>query len=327
MPRGEPLLRQWNLLKNLQANYYGLSADELADRLGCSKRQVQRDLNLLMEIGFPVFHEARDFGKRFWRLCTKAFDEDGLLLSVTEMVSLFVGQQLLAPLAGTQFGDGLGTALEKIKALLPKRALEHFRGLDETLMVKQAARHDYSGQDKEIRILNRAITECGVLKVRYHSASRGREFETELHPYGLVFFGSSLYVIGLLAAYEEVRTLKVDRVRGLQQTGRAFERPWDFSLKSYLDGSFGVFAPGKLQTIEVRFTGWAATNVREHEWHPSQKIVSDKDGELVAKFDLSDTTEFKRWVLGFGKYAVVLQPPTLAGEIASELSAAARRYV
>ena len=39
------------------------------------------------------------------------------MLSVTEMLSLFLVQQLLAPLAGTQFGDALVCALDKINWL------------------------------------------------------------------------------------------------------------------------------------------------------------------------------------------------------------------
>ena len=32
MSRGEPLIRQWNLLKTIQANYFGIAADELAQQ-------------------------------------------------------------------------------------------------------------------------------------------------------------------------------------------------------------------------------------------------------------------------------------------------------
>ena len=34
MARGEPLIRQWNLIKALQAHHFGISADELAARVG-----------------------------------------------------------------------------------------------------------------------------------------------------------------------------------------------------------------------------------------------------------------------------------------------------
>ncbi len=326
MPRAEPLIRQWNLMRLLQDTRYGLGADELAKRLGCSVRQVKRDLSVLTEVGFPVDFDERDFGKRFWTLEPSAVDPSNVLLSVTEMISLFLSRQLLAPLAGTQFGDGLGSALEKIKTILPQKALVHFRGLDERLFVKSMPGHDYSAQDKEIRIINQAIKDSRVLKVRYHSAHSGRDYEWRVHPYGIVLFGMSLYCVGYVPERGEVRTLKVERLRGVSVTGQAFERPYDFSLHDYLHGSFGIFTPGRRQTVRVRFTDWAATNVREITWHPSQKILEDDDSRLVAQFKLSDTTEFKRWVLGFGRHATVLAPTELAEEIADELAAAGAAY-
>jgi predicted DNA-binding transcriptional regulator YafY len=326
MARGEPLIRQWNLLKALQAHRFGLGGDELAERLECNKRTVQRDLNILQQSGFPISFEQRDFGKRFWTLAPNFIQREELMLSVTEVLSLFLSRQILSPLAGTQFGDGLGTALEKIKALMPAKALGYFEDLDANLLVKTVAQHDYSGQDKEIRILNQAMADSRVLKIRYRSASQGKVIETEFHPYGLVFFGLSLYCIGYLAAYEEVRTLKVSRFQGVQMTAETFEKPETFSLRAYTHGSFGVFSPGKFQTIRARFSGWAATNVREHQWHPSQKIVKDGAAGLVATFELSDTTEFKRWLLGFGRHVVVQTPRALANELKAEFRAACGSY-
>ena len=331
MARGESLIRQWNLLKALQAHRFGVGTEELAARLECSKRQVQRDLNVLQQVGFPISFEERDFAKRFWKLAPSFIEREELMLSVTEMLSLFLARQLLVPLAGTQFGDGLGTALDKIKAILPKRTLAYFADIAETLLVKSVGHHDYAGHDKEIRILNQAIDEERVVRVRYKSASRGRVQDVCYQPYGLVFFGTNLYVIGHLEEYGEVRTLKVSRLLGVELTAKRFVRPADFSLKAYTDGSFGIFAPGKLQTVKVRFTGWAATNVREHRWHPSQKIVKDstdpKGGDFViATFDLSNTTEFRRWLLGFGRHAVVLKPEALREEIRAEFCAACAGY-
>ena len=322
MSRGEPLYRQWNILRALQANHFGLCAEELSERIGCSKRQVQRDLKILQEVGFPVWFEDRDFGKRFWRVKWQQVEGDKLMLSMTETISLFLSQQLLVPLAGTQFGDGLATAIDKIKAFLPNKALGYFQDLGAMLLVKNVARHDYSGQDKEIRIINQAIADSKALKVHYHSASQGRDIETHFHPYGMVFFGASLYCIGFMPLYGEIRTLKVDRFKGVEMTGQRFERPADFSLAAHVKGGFGIFSSGKPRTIKVRLTGWAATNVREHQWHPSQRILKDcrSNGEdcVVATFELSDTTEFKRWLLGFGRHAVVQAPTDLATELKAE---------
>ena len=79
-------------------------------------------------------------------------------------------------------------------------------------------------------------------------------------------------------------------------------------------------------TPSREFAGWAATNVRETQWHPSQKIVTDDGQTLRATFELGNTVEFKRWLLGFGRQARVLAPQNLVDDIREELQAAAGRY-
>lgn len=324
MPRGDNLFRQWQLIKALQSFRFGASIDELAARLECNRRTVQRDLIVLQEF-FPLSFEVRDGGKRFWKLAANVVESEQLQLSMTEMLSLFLSQQLLLPLSGTQFGDGLQTAIQKIRAILPPQALGYFEGLDKSFFIKNLANHDYSGQDKEIRILNDAILKQTVVRVTYRSATQGKETTTEFHPYGMVLLHASLYCIGYLASYGEVRTLKVARIKGLTTLGKNFDRPADFSLAGHFQGAFGVFQTGTKQRIKVTFTGWAATNVREMQWHPSQQIIKDDDQKVVAQFELGNTVEFKRWVLGFGRHARVMQPNSLAEDIMQEHLAAAQQ--
>jgi predicted DNA-binding transcriptional regulator YafY len=325
MARGEALFRQWELLKTLQAHRFGLDLDALAERLECTRRTVQRDLDALGDL-FPIQYQRRDFGKRFWHLSPRFIESEKLQLSLPEMLSLYLSQQLLAPLAGTPFGDGLATALEKIKAILPAEALDYFAGLDEAFVIKNLAREDYSGMGEQIKCLNEAIQHEQVVRIEYHSASQNRTVTTQLHPYGMVLLAASLYCIGYLAEYDEVRTLKVSRFQSVRPTGRSFEKPADFSLSAHMAGSFGVFSPGRTRTVRVAVTGWAATNVREQRWHESQRIVEDGAEQLLVEFRLDSTVEFKRWILGFGRFARVLQPDDLAGEIRDELRAAAEGY-
>jgi predicted DNA-binding transcriptional regulator YafY len=149
---------------------------------------------------------------------------------------------------------------------------------------------------------------------------------SELHPYGMVLLHASLYCIGYLACYDEVRTLKVTRIKGLTRLEKTFEKPEDFSLAGHFHGAFGVFQTGKKQRIRIEFTGWAATNVREMQWHPSQKIVKDSKDAVVATFELGNTVEFKRWLLGFGPAAKVLGPSSLVADIARDLEQASDHY-
>ncbi len=325
MARGESLFRQWKLLQTLQQSRYGMDLDELASRMETSRRTVQRDIAALSEL-FPMACEARDFGRKFWRLTSPVATGERLPMTLTEMISLYLSQQLLAPLAGTPFGEGLDTALQKIKTLLPTRALDYFRDMDGALLVKPMVHEDYGPRSAEISALNDAIIHHRVVRVTYHSASQARDVTSELHPYGIVMLASSLYCVGYLAEYDEVRTLKITRLREVSPTGESFEKPPTFSLDKHTRGSFGVFGPGRVETIRVRLTGWAATNLRENSWHPSQTITGDEGDAVTVEFELSSTVEFKRWLLGFGRHARVLSPASLAAEVRDELQESLAEY-
>ncbi|MFP4355487.1 MAG: helix-turn-helix transcriptional regulator [Phycisphaerae bacterium] len=325
MARGETLFRQWELLKTLQAHRFGLDQHELARRLECTRRTVQRDLDTLKDL-FPIRYEQRDFGKRYWKLAGHFIESEKLQLSLPEMLSLYLSQQLLEPLAGTPFGDGVATAIEKIKAILPAEALNYFAGLDEAFLIKNLAREDYTGMAEQIRTLNEAILDRRIVRVEYNSASQGRSVVSLLHPYGMVLLSASLYCIGYLAEYDEVRTLKVSRLESVHPTGKSFTKPEGFSLASHTAGSFGIFGPSARRDIRVRFTGWAATNVREQTWHDTQEICDEDEEGLTCRFRLDNTVEFKRWVLGFGRFARVIEPAELAEDIAAELAAAVENY-
>jgi predicted DNA-binding transcriptional regulator YafY len=325
MARGDALYRQWELLRTLQSRRRGIGIDELAERLEVNRRTVQRDLEVLATL-FPVESQAGEFGKKFWRVRTETGGTGELQMTFTEMLSLHLSSQLLAPLAGTPFGDGLDSALGKLRAVLPTRSLNYFRDLDDALHCKSMVHADYTEHRQQIAALNRAIVHREAVRITYHSASQGREITSRFCPYGVVLLASSLYVIGHLDRYDEVRTLKVTRIGQVEETGEVFDRPADFSLADHTAGAFGVFGPGQRRRIRVRFAGWAATNLRENTWHPSQTITEDNGGSLTAEFELSSTVEFKRWLLGFGSCAKVLAPAELAQEIAEELRGAASLY-
>ena len=69
-----------------------------------------------------------------------------------------------------------------------------------------------------------------------------------------------------------------------------------------------------------------ARYVEESRWHPSQKLTRQKDGSLLAEFDLSSTEEIKGWILSFGRHAVVEEPEELRCEMEEELRQIVRNY-
>ena len=339
MARGKQILRQWNLLRMLQTRGQGMSLHDLAGQSGVSERTIQRDFELLHELGLPVDHEEDAYGKRFWRLPHNFFETGSLVLSLTEAISLHLAEHLFAPLTGTLFADGLLSVRGKVRSLISAQVLEHFRGLDEVVYVRRTGVTDYSKHADTIRTLAEAAQKGRVVEFRYRGLWRPDDYTTPVDPYGLVLYEGDLYLVGRSHRAKAIRIFKVTRIENVATTEQAFDRPPQFSLEEHFRNSFGIVRTGK-QPIEVvvHFTGPAAALVAERVWHESQRVewlasehtlFEELDGEhqtLQATFKLADLVEFKRWIKGFGADAEVMKPKTLRQELRDELHAALRLY-
>lgn len=339
MARGDQLLRQWNLLRTLQTRGEGVALRELADQLGVVERTIQRDLELLQELGFPVSFDVDEIGRRFWRMPPDFFRNTPLSFSVTEAISLHLAGHFFRPLTGTLFADGLNRILGKIRSILPSAALEHFAGLEEAIHVRSLGAVNYADQSETLQCLFEAARNLTSVQITYRSLWRKTTYETSLDPYGIVIYEDDLYVLGFSHRAAALRVFKVARIQAAFTTTAQFQRPEGLSLESAFRDSFGIMkVDGEPVEIVVRFEGAIAQLVEEREWHPSQRnqwlsredslfeIDAADSNELIATFRLTSVVEFKRWILSFGDKAEVLRPSHLRNEIREELSAAAARY-
>ncbi len=339
MSRGEQILRHWNLLRTLQTRGQGLPLRDLAHEFEVSERTIQRDFETLQEVGMPVEYDEDEFGRRYWRLPHDFFASGPLVVSLTEAISLHLADSLLAPLSGTHLADGLTSILNKIRSLLPDKALDYFRQLDEIVHVRRVGQTDYTRHADTVRLLVEATRNRETLDVFYHSLWRDEVYETCFDPYGVVYFEGDLYALGHSHKAGATRVLKVPRIREVQTTSRLFSRPSGFKLETHFRNTFGIVrSSGRPAEVVVRFTGPVANVVEERLWHETQQLEwhspertlfeqhPDEAGVLIATFRLSDFTELKRWLKGFGRHAEVLKPAELRDEMRDELLAAAGLY-
>lgn len=339
MSKDQPINRHWNLLRTLQTRGEGIPLAHLAAECGVSDRTIQRDLDKLQELGFPITYQEDDYGKRYWSMPHDYFRSGALNLSLTEAVSLHLAQRLFAPLAGTHFAEGLESLLKKIHSLVPARALDYFSGLGETLHVRPFAATDYSRCREAIHVLDRGAQDGRSVEVEYHSLWRDDTYTTLYDPYGLVLHLDDIFAVGLSHRATAVRIFKASRVLAARLTERTFDRPDDFDLERFFRSSFGIIQPTHEPIeITVQFNGVAAAVVEERIWHDSQKLewlpsepnLFDRDpgdsGALIATFRLAEVIDFKRWLKGFGDQAVVLAPQWLRDTIRDELLSAAGQY-
>lgn len=339
MARGEQVLRQWNLLRALQTRGMGVPLRELAEECGVTERTIQRDFEVLEELGFPIEHDEDEHGKRYWRLPKDFFRTGPLVLGLTEAVSLHLAEHLFAPLGGTLFADGLASVLAKIRSLIPARALEYFRSLDQTICVRATGHSDYARHAEDIRVLTDAAQRSRVVEVTYRPLWRPDEYTTRFDPYGLVYYEGDLFVVGRSHRASAIRVFKVTRIVRAVATDEGFQRPAGFRLEEHFRSSFGIVrTDAEPIEVVVRLAGAVAGLVEERVWHESQQVerlaaeptLFEEPGAqrpaVRATFRLADVVEFKRWVRSLGADAEVLKPAWLRRELHAELLAAARRH-
>ena len=78
--------------------------------------------------------------------------------------------------------------------------------------------------------------------------------------------------------------------------------------------------------MRVRFSAAVSDEIRELQFHPDQKIETTKTGEAILEIPAQSVKEARRFVLVWGKDAVVLEPPELIEDLRNEAEALAGSY-
>src|SRR5262249_27195005 len=164
--RGDQLARQWRLIQRLARSRYGIRLGDLAEELECVKRTVYRDLDALMQAGFPVLSERRD-GRVLYRFLDTYKLGGDVPFTPDEILSLAFGEDLLRTLEGTVFHDSIRSALDKIRASLAPEVGEFLARLVESFRVLPGPHQTSAAMRHSIRVLNQAATSSRPPRTSY----------------------------------------------------------------------------------------------------------------------------------------------------------------
>ncbi|GGM73358.1 WYL domain-containing protein [Dactylosporangium sucinum] len=218
------------LLEVLQAQP-GLTAAELAQRLGVDERTVRRHVAALVGLGLPVQAERGRHGG--YRLLP-GYRLPPLMLTDEEAVAVVLG--LVKGGFGTAARE---SALGKIERVLPAALRERVRAVRETLGFTRPAPTDNTPPTGHVLTLGEAVRDGRRLTVTYRSW-RGVDSERDFDPYGVVVHAGKWYAAGHDHASGELRTLRVDRIAGIAPTGARFDPPEGFDAVAHVVGSLAA---------------------------------------------------------------------------------------
>jgi len=317
--RNAEVIRQWQVLREIEARRTGVTIHELAKQVKVSTRTIRRDLQALQEAGFAVYDEGEENETKKWRLDAMPFRAVQEGLSVADVAALYLSRSVVESLSGWPLADELRGAFAKIDNALNPRMREFLSTLPQVISTKAGPRAALSSArlvDITRRLFD-AARDRRVVEMRYFSARSNRAKVYAVQPYRLALAQGGVYLIGWVPAYDEFRTFAADRIERLSVTEETFKKTRELP-DALFGSSMGVFW-GEPEPIEVVFDAEVAPFVRGRVWHDSQKTEELPDGRLRMTLDVSIDWALRSWILGFGANVKVLAPKALAVTLADEM--------
>src|SRR5688500_8401134 len=119
--RNAEIIRQWQILKEIEARRAGVTIHELAGLVRVSTRTIRRDLQALQEAGFAVYDEGDANETKRWKLDSRAFQVVQEGLSIADVAALYLSRTLVEAMPGWPLAEELRSAFSKLdRALNPR---------------------------------------------------------------------------------------------------------------------------------------------------------------------------------------------------------------
>lgn len=316
--RNAEVIRQWQVLREIEQRRTGVTIHELAAQVGVSTRTIRRDLQALQEAGFAVYDEGGEQETKRWMLDRAPFRAVQEGLTVADVAALYLSRAVVEGLSGWPLADELRAAFTKIERALNPAMQRFLSSLPDVISAKAGPR-SRSTSTRQVDITRRlfeAARDRRVVAMKYLSATSRSLKSYLVHPYRLALAHGGLYLVGWVPAYDEFRTFATERVQDLSVSEETFKatRPLPASV---FGASMGVFT-GEPEPIELEFDAASALFVESRVWHDSQSLARLSDGRLRMSLRVSNDRALLNWVLGFGASVRVLAPVGLAGAVADE---------
>ena len=329
--RGKNLIK---LLKTLEllSNPEGTTIEEVGAQLNVDRRSVYRMINVIEELGFPLYDDKIPLEKeKRWKLEESYLKKlpnmkvPDVHLTLLEIISLYLLRSEASLLKGTELEKHTKSAFGKFSMFLPKDAFSKLNKIKALFVSASKFVKDYSGKEEIIGQLMDAMLKNETCYLTYHSFYDDKIKNFKVDPLHFFENDSGLYLLVNTTTFGDIRTLAVERIQEITKTGSSFEYPEDFDPEELLESAFDIVYEDPVK-VKIWFSAEQARYIKERKWSKTQEIIDQEDGSIILSMETSGWWDVKRWVLSYGKGAKVLEPEAFRMEIAEELKAAGSVY-
>jgi predicted DNA-binding transcriptional regulator YafY len=321
--RHEKSARLVELARHLAASSYGLTLDEMAEKLEVKRRTIERMRDQLL-IMYPELEEISDPPTKRWRL-PKGLDGFALAPTSEEMAALTTAQKVLEranPQAVSALESLETKMLSALKSNVKRRMATDIEALmqAEAIAVQPGAR---ANVDKALLgILRDAMLRLKQVTFHY-SGGTGAPRARKVVPYGILF-GGEAYLIAREADSDEAtppRMWRLDRLSRLTMLDDIGGAPEGFDLQAYSQRSFGVFQEDTVD-VALRVFPEFVSEAKRWVFHPSQTFTDEPDGTLTVTLHGGGLNELAWSLFRWGGKLEIVGPPALKSAMTRALKEA-----
>lgn len=295
--------------------------EDLAREFECSVRTVDNDIQLLRDNHYAI--EFDDFRNGYINTNPDQklpeFD-----LDYSEVFALTIGKDMLSEYSGTSLEPVLRSALDKIADRLPEKVRVNLKDFVTAVRFKPSGTVSISR--KLFFDFADACDDQRIIDISYYGARKGQYTQRKIEPLRVVEHGGAWYCIAWCRLRNDIRMFALHRIQKYTVMDETFIERDGIDVDSFVKQAFLLEHAGEEQRYSIWFDPLAARYVRERQWHPSQEITDHLDGSLTFAFSATSLDEVRRWVLGFGASAHVLEPAELRRILAEEFEDAHKMY-
>jgi predicted DNA-binding transcriptional regulator YafY len=309
-----------------------VSAIDLAQRVGVSKRTIYRDLETLSATGVPVYAERGRLGGI--RLLEGYFLPP-LMFTREEATALLLGLATLRGLKAAPYADEVETATRKLLAALPDPLRTLLARLDRVIGVERTPsdvfhpeRDEATGapapENEAVTTFLQALLDGRAVRLSYRSPYRDRAIEAFVQPLGLVWDRDRWYLVSRSPTEpDQPRMWRADRVRGIApDVAAANDAPFD--VRTLLDRAWLGEAMAewqRLAPVELHVTAAQAARL-QHDWYYGHAQFGPlPDGRVRVRFGEQDAAVVTALVRWLGPGAELHQPVAWRAILSRDLEA------
>jgi predicted DNA-binding transcriptional regulator YafY len=296
------------------------NCSRLADEWEVSRKTIQRDIDYLRyQLDAPIAYSAKERGYFYTE---DQYTLPAMNIRESDLFGVYLADKLLVQYEGTPIYDSLCSVFEKIEQSLPEKVSLDSRDQEKfTVFPPFATTIDPAVWETVIN----GLRSSRQVAIDYRTPGKPVQHRV-LDPYHAVRFEGDWYIVGHCHLRREVRTFSMSRMVSAYRTGETFTVPEDFDFQKLSGSRFGVHWGDKEIEVRILFSSRVADYVRERQWHPSQELTQQDNGDVLLSLTVNHLLELKRWVLSWGAEARVLAPQSFAEDVRKTLEKALAGY-